>query len=178
MPGSDEELMQRLQEGEVRAFELLYERYRGKLYNYILRMTQDSALAADVYQDTFIRVLQRAAHYNPRHRLSTWIFTIAHHLCVDCLRARRPEVPIEQVAQVLPTADEGVEAKLECREQTERVLMALETLPPEQRAAVLLRVVHGYSQQEAAQIAGVPEGTIKSRLHYALEKLRQKLEEG
>jgi len=176
MPGSDEELMQRLQRGEVWAFDLLYERYRGPLYSFILRLTQDSAQAADVYQDTFIRVLQRAERYDSRHRVSTWIYTIAHHLCVDRLRVRRPEVPIEQVAEMLPAADEGVEAKMECREQADRALRALGTLPPEQRAAVLLRVVHGYSQQEAAQIAGVPEGTIKSRLHYALEKLRQILE--
>lgn len=178
MSGSDEELMMCLQRGEVRAFDLLYERYRGRLYNFILRLTQDPALAADVYQDTFIRVLERAARYSPHHRFSTWIFTIAHNLCVDCLRTRRPEVPIEQVAEVLPAGGRDAAAELECREQTDRALRALETLPSEQRAAVLLRVVHGYSQQEAAQIAGVAEGTIKSRLHYALEKLRQVLEEG
>ena len=176
MSGSDEELMVRLQGGEVRAFDLLYERYRGKLYNYILRLIQDPALAADVYQDTFVRVFQRAAHYDARHRVSTWIFTIAHNLCVDCLRTRKPQVPIDQVAEVLP-AEGDAAVELECREQTDRALRALGTLPPEQRAAVLLRVVHGYSQQEAAQIAGVPEGTIKSRLHYAQEKLRQILEE-
>ena len=107
MSGSDEELMKRLQEGEVKAFDLLYERYRERLYNFILRLTQDSALTADVYQDTFIRVLQRATHYDARHRFSTWIFTIAHNLCVDCLRARRPEVPIEQMAEVLPAAGRG-----------------------------------------------------------------------
>lgn len=177
MSGSDEELMVRLQKGEVRAFDLLYERYRGKLYNYILRLVQDPALAAEVYQDTFVRVFQRAGRYCPGHRFSTWVFTIAHHLCVDCLRDRRPQVPIEQVAETLPAGERDAAAQLECREETDRALRALEILPPEQRAAVLLRVVHGYSQQEAAQIAGVPEGTIKSRLHYALEKLRQVLEE-
>ena len=177
MPGSDEELMQHLQRGEVRAFDLLYERYRGPLYNYILRLLGDPGLAADVYQDTFVRVLQRAERYDSRHRVSTWIFTIAHHLCVDRLRTRRPEVPIEQVAEVLPAAGRGAAVELERRQETDQALRALAALPPEQRAAVLLRVVHGYSQQEAAQIAGVPEGTIKRRLHYALEKLRQKMEE-
>lgn len=178
MSGSDEELMVRLQRGEVRAFDLLYQRYRGRLYNYILRLVQDPALAADLYQDTFVRVFQRAEGYCPGHRFSTWVFTIAHHLCVDCLRARRPQVPLEQVAEVLPAGDGDAAAQLECREEADRALRALGMLPPEQRAAVLLRVVHGYSQQEAAQIAGVAEGTIKSRLHYALEKLRQVLGEG
>jgi RNA polymerase sigma-70 factor (ECF subfamily) len=176
MSPSDEELMARLQRGEVRAFDLLYERYRGKLYNFILRLVQDPALAADLYQDTFVRVFQQAGRYCPRHRFSTWVYAIAHHLCVDCLRQRRPQVSLEQVAEALPAGDGG--AGLERREQADRALRALGALPPEQRAAVLLRVVHGYSQQEAAQIAGVPEGTIKSRLHYALEKLRQVLEEG
>lgn len=177
MSDSDEDLMASLQKGEVQAFDLLYERYRRSLYNFILRLLQDPGMAADVYQDTFIQVLQKAERYSPRHRVSTWIFTIAHNLCMDCLRARRHQVPLEQVAGSLRAADNGPEAELVNREEGSRAQQALATLSSEQRAAVLLRVVHGYSEKEAAQIAGVAEGTIKSRLHYALEKLRALMRE-
>jgi RNA polymerase sigma-70 factor (ECF subfamily) len=176
MPLTDEFLMMRLQCGDTEAFNVLYERYRRPLYNFILRFVQNEAQAEDVYQETFMRVLQAAVHYKQRYKFSTWLFTIAHNLCIDCLRADRSQIPLEEVEGCLTAPDSDPLDHLVQHELITDTNRALVELPPDQRAVVLLRVVHGYSQKETAQIVGASVGTVKSRLHYALLKLREILE--
>jgi RNA polymerase sigma-70 factor (ECF subfamily) len=174
---TDEELMLRVQRGDVQAFEVLYRRFRQPLYAFVVRLVRDPAAAADLYQETFLQVLQGAARYRAGRRFSTWLFSIAHHLAVDLLRAGRDRVPVDQVAGRLAWQGEDPSERV-VRHQTETAAWrALEDLPMEQRAVVLLRVVQDCSEEETARITGIPVGTVKSRLHYALAKLRERVVE-
>ncbi len=166
---SDEELMQDLQRGEMQAFDALYERHSRPLFNFIRRLLRDESLAEDVFQETCMRVLRNAARFDPRARFRTWLYTVAHNLCMDELRRRRRRmsIPAGELPgpQPVPDPHERLES-----ESAHRLLWGLR---PELRAVVVLRVLHGYSQEETARIVGAPVGTVKSRLHHALKQLRR-----
>ena len=90
----DEELMQDLQRGEMEAFDALYERHARLLFNFIRRLLRDESLAEDVFQETCMRVLDSAGRFDPRARFRTWLYTVAHNLCMDELRRRRRRMSI------------------------------------------------------------------------------------
>ena len=171
MGWSDEALMGNLRRGDMQAFDELYTRHRQPLFNFILRLLQDAALAEDVFQETYMRVLENADRFNPRSKFSTWLYTIAHNLCMDELRRQSTSIPAAQMVEPPPTRDPHDHLlKREAEEAAHQLLAALQ---PHLRAVVLLRVLHDYSQEETAKIVGVPVGTVKSRLHHALKQLRQ-----
>ena len=171
---SDEELMRDLQRGELRAFDTLYERHSRPLFNFIRRLLRDESLAEDVFQETCMRVLKNAGRFDPRSRFRTWLYTVAHNLCMDELRRRRRRmsIPAGELPGPLPAPDPH--ERLVGGEYAQRLLGGLK---PDSRAVVVLRVLHGYSQEETARIVGVPVGTVKSRLHHALKQLRRMAEE-
>ena len=170
MECSDEELMQDLQRGELRAFDALYERHSRALFNFILRLLRDESLAEDVFQETCMRVLKNAGRFDPRARFRTWLYTVAHNLSMDELRRRRRRMSIPAGELPRPTPEPDPHERLVEDESARRLLGGLK---PELRAVVVLRVLHGYSQEETARIVGAPVGTVKSRLHHALKRLRQ-----
>ena len=169
MGWSDEELMQDLQRGEMQAFDALYERHARPLYNFIRRLLRDESLAEDVFQETCMRVLRNAGRFDPRSRFRTWLYTVATNLCMDELRRRRRRLSIPAGELPGPTPEPDPHERLE-GESAQRLLGGLK---PELRAVVVLRVLHGYSQEETARIVGAPVGTVKSRLHNALKQLRR-----
>ena len=167
---SDEELMQDLQRGEMRAFDALYERHSRPLFNFIRRLLRDESLAEDVFQETCMRVLKNADRFDSRSRFRTWLYTVAHNLCMDELRRRRRRMNIPASELPGPTPEPDPHERLVEGESARRLLGELR---PELRAVVVLRVLHGYSQEETARIVGAPVGTVKSRLHNALKQLRR-----
>ncbi len=167
---SDEELMQDLQRGEMQAFDALYERHARPLFNFIRRVLRDESLAEDVFQETCMRVLKNAGRFDPRSRFRTWLYTVAHNLCMDELRRRRRRMSIPAGELPGPPPATDPHDRLVESESAHRLLGGLR---PELRAVVVLRVLHGYSQEETAGIVGVPVGTVKSRLHHALKQLRR-----
>ena len=171
MGWSDEALMENLRQGDMQAFDELYTRHAQPLFNFILRILQDEALADDVFQETCIRVLEKADRFNPRGRFTTWLYTVAHNLCMDELRRQSLSFPGEKVAE--PPSTRDPQDQLLKREDEEAARKLLASLRPHLRAVVVLRVLHDYSQEETAKIVGVPVGTVKSRLHHALKQLRQ-----
>ena len=170
MGWSDEELMQDLQRGEMQAFDKLYERHARPLFNFIRRLLRDESLAEDVFQETCMRVLRNAGRFDPRGRFRTWLYTVAHNLCMDELRRRRRRMSIPAGELPGPAPAPDPHERLVEGESAHRLLGGLR---PELRAVVVLRVLHGYSQEETARIVGVPVGTVKSRLHNALKQLRR-----
>ena len=170
MGWSDEALMKNLRRGDMPAFDKLYTRHRQPLFNFILRLLQDAALAEDVFQETYMRVLENADRFNPRGKFSTYLYAIAHNLCMDELRRQSTSIPADKMTEssVLDPYDHLL--KREAEEAAHQLLAALQ---PHLRAVVVLRVLHDYSQEETAKIVGVPVGTVKSRLHHALKQLRQ-----
>ncbi len=182
--------MLRYQKGDVRAFELLLGRHRRPVFNFILRYVGDRAQAEDLLQDVFLRVIKSVASYERQAKFTTWLYTIARNLCVDAARrgkhrkAASLDAPVnhgdeEGAALIDFVAGEGAGADRQAigRELQVRMRAAIEALPDEQREIFLLREVNDLQFNEIAQIVGVPENTVKSRMRYALEKLREALEE-
>jgi RNA polymerase sigma-70 factor (ECF subfamily) len=169
---SDETLMAGVGRGDERAFEALYGRYRRRLYNFILRYGQDEALAEDLFQEAFLRLLQAAPRWRPQARLSTWLYRVTLNLCIDESRKRREAGLSDEAAEAIAGGEPGPQEALEAAETAAWLRARVAGLPEEQRAVLLLRVYEGLEEREVAEIVGCPVGTVKSRLYHALRKLR------
>lgn len=175
---SDEVLMSLMQSGEEAAFNVLYERYGHRLYRYFYRMLgQDEALAGDCTQELFLRLIEKSAAFDPNRRFSAWIYAIAANMVKNEYRSRsrRPELqrlPEEGLPQ--DTAPE-LFARLDASARQRLLEQALQGLSEQQRECFLLRYQEELPIQEISEIVGCPEGTVKSRLHYALRKLNERL---
>ncbi|WP_248362521.1 RNA polymerase sigma factor [Anaeromyxobacter oryzae] len=172
--------MLRFQAGDARAFEALVRRHRTPIFSFLLRLTGDRGRAEDLCQEVFLKVVRAAGGWEERARVSTWLYAIARNLAVDESRrmafrradpldapgGRGAETPAED-----PAPDRAADAAL-LRPKLEAALAAL---PPEQREVFLLREYAGLRFGEIAEVTGTPENTVKSRMRYALEALREKL---
>ncbi len=182
---TDEELLAAFQQGDVGAFEALLRRHRAPLFTFLLRMLGDRERAEDLAQETFLRIVKGAAAWEQRARFQTWLYTIARNLCVDQSRRdkfRRAESldqtgpdddppMVDSVPGHDPAPDRGAESS-----RLRPVLaQALLSLPAEQREVFILREQAGVPFKEIAEMTGVNENTVKSRMRYALEGLRKAL---
>jgi RNA polymerase sigma-70 factor (ECF subfamily) len=175
---SDEKLMLRFQAGDASAFEVLVRRHRTPVFSFLLRLTGDRARAEDLCQEAFLKAVRAAADWAPRARFQTWLYAIARNQAVDEARRqafRRADpldgAPAAAMASDGPSPDRSAESSL-LRPKLEAALAAL---PEEQREVFLLREYAGLRFHEIASVTGVPENTVKSRMRYALEGLRQRL---
>mgnify|MGYP000874469870 FL=1 len=172
---TDEALMLAWAGGDLPAFQALYERHRRRLHGFLLRQLRDPALAEELFQDVWQRVIAARAGWQPEAAFSTWLFRIAHNRLNDHWRAarHRPPAPADAEARVEAVVDgQTPETELDAFEQRRRVQHALDALPREQRDVMLLRLEQELSLEEIAQITGVGRETVKSRLRYAMDKLR------
>ena len=181
--------MLRYRDGDVRAFEVLLTRHRKPIYNFVLRYVLDKAQAEDLMQETFLRVIRGAESYEKQAKFTTWLYTIARNLCVDASRRAKHrradslDAPLDEEegsATLLDrTADPkvAVDRSVISKQLGEHIQRAVSALGPEQREVFLLREVMDLPFKEIAEIVGCPENTVKSRMRYALEKLREALGE-
>lgn len=182
--------MVRFQGGDRGAFAVLVRRHQRPLFNFALRQLGSGTAAEEVVQDTFVRVVKNVGDFKHAARFTTWLYTIARNLCVDEARKRthRRHASLDQPRRAgddegptlgEQTGDRGpsAERKAAATEIGERVVKALEGLPDEQREVFLMREVSGLAFKDIAEIVGVPENTIKSRMRYALERLQGALSE-
>lgn len=192
---SDETLMLRYQNGDRAAFAQLVRRHQGPLYNFALRQVRVGQVAEDVVQEAFVRVVQNAAEFKHEARFTTWVYTITRNLCIDQLRKRalrkHPSLDESKSGEGEgrdgrdgPTLGEqtadpraSVERDATGIELKERILRAVDKLPDDQREVFLMREVSNLPFKEIAEITGVPENTVKSRMRYALERLQESLAE-
>lgn len=183
---TDEELMQRYRDGDARAFELLYARHKGPVYRYLLRQCGVAALAEELFQDVWMKLIRARERYETRARFTTWLYTLAHHRVIDYYRRQAAGVPISYdadpdeplIEQVADSETRQPDNELERRRQAQQLLALLSQLPEAQREVFLLREESGLTLDEIADITGVSMETAKSRLRYALAKLRQGMKEG
>jgi RNA polymerase sigma-70 factor (ECF subfamily) len=177
---ADEALMLAYAAGDTSAFEQLYSRHRSRLYRYLLRQLRDPALADEFFQDIWQRVITARLGWKPEAAFTTWLFRIAHNRLTDHWRAlkHRPPAPIDgdERAARIPDPDTP-ERNLSDFEQRQRLKMALEELPEDQREVLQLRLEQELSLEEIGEITGVGRETVKSRLRYAMDKLRTRLNE-
>ena len=178
LDASDETLMLAYAAGDAAAFEQLYARHRGKLYRYLQRQLRDNAVADELFQDVWQRVIASRSGWKPDAGFATWLYTIAHHRLGDHWRSlkHRPSAPAdadERMARVAdPDTPERVLSEFERRRQLQ---LALDDLPEEQREVLLLRLEQELTLEEIGEITGVGRETVKSRLRYAMDKLRARL---
>jgi RNA polymerase sigma-70 factor (ECF subfamily) len=177
----DAQLMLAYARGDMRAFETLYSRHRAALYRYLVRQARDTEIAHDLFQEVWSRVIVNRARYEPRAKFRTFLFTLAHNCFIDhCRRIRSRPVSMgvddADAADLLHTdADTAPDSLLERDETSRSYRAALLTLPPEQRDVYLLHEESGLSLEEIARITGVGAETAKSRLRYAVGKLKAAL---
>lgn len=163
---TDEKLIARANVGDAAAFELLYHRYRDWVVSVAYRYTGDRDEALDVMQDTFAYLFGKFPGFRLTARLTTFLYPVVKNRCVDHLRKRRPNVDVDELADVLPAPEQPG--------STADVHRLLQHLPAQQREVVLLRFVDDLSLQQIAQALDVPLGTVKSRLHNALDALKRR----
>lgn len=175
---SDEALMQAYAGGDVAAFETLYGRHRLRLYRYLMRQLRDAALAEELFQDVWQKVIGARASWTPEAAFATWLLRIAHNRLTDHWRAQRhrPPAPADADERTARVADPDTpERQLSEFEQRRRLQLALDALPPEQREVIVLRLEQELSLEEIGEVTGVGRETVKSRLRYAMDKLRARL---
>ncbi len=188
---SDEILMMQFQDGDRSAFAQLVRRHKTPIFNFILRQVRGKTTAEDLTQDVFVRVVRSAATFKHEARFTTWVYSIARNLCIDHLRkmslrrhpsldqasGKAPDGPTlgERIADSHPST--SAERRAVSSDIGERVVAAVDKLPPEQREVFLLRQLAKVPFKEIAQMTGVPENTVKSRMRYALERLQDALSE-
>jgi len=139
----------------------------------VYRMCGDANLAEDSAQEAFIRAWRHLPSYRPHSPFRNWVYRIATNVALDMLRRERETVDIDTLSLVSP--DGGPEALVEGEERGERVRQAVLALPPDSRAALVLREYEGLSYREIADTLGIPIGTVMSRLNYARNRLRESL---
>ena len=177
----DAELMLRYAHGDARAFDLLYARHKGPLYRYLLRQCRDRAVADDLFQDVWDRVIRTRKRYQAKAKFATFLYRVAHNCAIDQfrMRARRHDdqsEPVEDSEDILAAPDaEQPERQLADAQFRSAFQIALDSLPDEQRAVFLLYEESGLSLDEIGEITGVGMETAKSRLRYAVIKLRKAL---
>ena len=188
---SDEHLMLAFKSGDARAFATLVQRHRGPVYNFILRFVGHRQRAEDVLQETWLKVVRNSSEWQPKAKFTTWVYTIARNLCVDSARKEsfRKADSLDAPASNdesdgrsmgdLVADDKGLTPDRAAHNVRIRPMIekALESLPTEQREVFLLREYQGIGFKEIAEVTGVNENTVKSRMRYALEGLRKRLGE-
>lgn len=177
---SDETLMLGYAAGQVAAFEQLYARHRGPLYRFLDRQLRNAALTDEMFQDVWQRVIAARAGWQPDAPFGTWLYRIAHNRLNDHWRAlkHRPPAPVDGDERAARVPDPHTpERTLSDFEQRRRLQVALAELPDEQREVLLLRLERELTLEEIGEITGVGRETVKSRLRYAMDKLRARLNE-
>jgi RNA polymerase sigma-70 factor (ECF subfamily) len=179
-PDEDAQLMMRYRDGDSAAFSALYARHKGPLYRYLLRQVRSAGAASDLFQEVWSRLVATRARYEARAKFATYLFHIAHNCTIDffrrdvtmrrAARADHPESPEPEVPE-----NQRPDGIAEFLEQQSALLAALGALPSEQREAFLLHEETGLTVEEIARVTNVGVETAKSRLRYAIRKLKKSL---
>ena len=177
---SDENLMLCYRDGDAGAFDELYRRHKGGLYRYLLRQCRDTAAAEELFQDIWMSLIRARGSYTVTAKFTTYFYRLAHNRLIDHYRKHAHAVVLsfddeQGPALEEPTASgqEQPEARYEGKQLAGRLLALLEALPEAQREAFVLQYDTGMTVEEIATATGVSRETAKSRLRYALGKLRQ-----
>jgi RNA polymerase sigma-70 factor (ECF subfamily) len=167
-----------VQNGDPEAFASLLGRYQNRLYRYLLRWVHEPASAEDLFQQTWMRVIQNIRRFDAKRNFDAWLFAVARNIAIDYVRRRRPaslEEPLGDdffLSDALATGAPGPLDQVLRSEKIESVRRALESQPPVYREILSLRFEEEMKLEEIAEVLSVPLGTVKTRLARALERLR------
>ncbi|MBN8460132.1 MAG: sigma-70 family RNA polymerase sigma factor [Verrucomicrobia bacterium] len=180
----DAQLVSRAREGDMRAYDVLVTRHRGRVFAMIRNMIHQEAEAWDLSQEVFIKAWQALPRFEAKARFTTWLYRIAHNVVYDWTRRKKIESVgelndeiferdrIDPASATTPEAGEAPDEALARGELRVKIEAALAKLTPEHREAVLLKDVQGLAYKEIADVMGTSIGTVMSRLFYARQKLQ------
>jgi len=177
---ADEELMQAYQRGDARAFESLYARHKGALYRFMLRSCANPSTAEELFQEIWVRVIKARGGYRPAAKFATWLYRIASNRLIDHYRQQGKwdqyveDDRLDEAADCVAAGEhEQPEQQAHSNRQMQRLLFCLEQLPAPQLQTFLLKEEAGLAIEEIAAAVSCDREAIKSRMRYAIRKLRQ-----
>jgi RNA polymerase sigma-70 factor (ECF subfamily) len=186
MADESQELVRGLRRRDPDVLDALIEQYRFRLFRYLLYLTSQRETAEELFQETWVRVLERGHQYNAKWKFEAWLFTIARHLVID--RQRRWQPPLidllggggheEKALEIEASNQASALEEIARQEESERITTALGTLPANYREVLALRFQEDLTLEEIAEVVAAPVSTVKSRLYRGLEALREILEGG
>ena len=179
---SDEDLMLSYQQGNAAAFEDLYERHKGGVYRYLLAKCYRQEIAEELFQDVWMKLIAARDRYEISAKFTTYLYRLAHNHFIDYYRKTRTDVlqkkdQDEDIEHIKATGQLQADEQLEIQRQTETLSRLVDCLPDEQREAFMLKEEAGLTVTEIAEVTGVSAEAAKSRLRYAVKKLRAGLKE-
>lgn len=173
---TDEQLMARAKAGNDAAFEELYHRFARRLKGFFfLQLGGDEELAADATHDVFLRVYEARNRYQEGKSVSTWLFTIAYNICRNHYRSNAYETQLSATLDAEPISEEQIEVQLDAAALDDALAQVLSELPPPLHQLFSLHYQEELTIPQVAEIVGIPEGTVKSRLHKTMNIIRKKL---
>ncbi|MHB8653969.1 MAG: RNA polymerase sigma factor [Terriglobia bacterium] len=185
MPSEAQELTRGLRRRDPDLLDRLIEQYHYRLFRYLLSLTGNKEAAEDLFQETWIRVLERGHQYNGKWKFGTWLFTIARNLFVDSLRRKNPAATAlddpdeDSTLANLTASDVPSPFDLQTRrEESDRVAQAVERLSATYREVLVLRFQEDLDLNEIAAVVAAPLSTVKARLYRGMDALREMLEGG
>ena len=175
MRHSDSEVIQRVLAGDGAAFDVLVRQYQERIYGLAYRMTRNAEDAKDLAQEAFVQAYRSLGGFQRRSSFSTWLYRITMNLCLNHLKSAGRMGSAEVGGLLADQRPNSLDAIL-CDERDRALAAAIETLPPQQKATLILRVHQGLSHREIAEILGCSEGTAKANYFHAVRALQRKLQ--
>src|SRR5262245_15014409 len=171
---SDEVLIGRIAGGDRLAMQVLYARHHVRVFRFVVRLVRDESTAEDLISEVFLDVWRQAGRFEGRAAVSTWILAIARFKALSALR-RRPDEELDEAAGAIEDPSDDPEMSLEKKDKSVLIRKCLTGLSAEHREIIDLVYYHEKSVEEVAEIVGIPENTVKTRMFYARKKLEELL---
>jgi RNA polymerase sigma-70 factor, ECF subfamily len=175
LSASDEILIGRIAQGDRLAMEVLFARHQVRVYRFLLRLVGNTATAEDLIGDVFLDVWRQADRFEGRAAVSTWLLAIARFKALSSMRRKPEEELDEDTAGAIEDTSDDPEVSVQKKDKSAALRKCLEALSPEHREVIDLVYYHEKSVEEVAQIVGIPEATVKTRMFYARRKLSELL---
>ena len=172
---SDEALIGRIATGDKVAMQVLFARHHVRVYRFVLRLVRDQTKAEDLISEVFLDVWRQAGKFEARSAVSTWLLAIARYKALSALRRRPDEELDDEAAAAIEDTADNPEVALEKKDKGEILRKCLTELSPEHREIIDLVYYHEKSVEEVAEIVGIPENTVKTRMFYARKRLSELL---
>jgi RNA polymerase sigma-70 factor (ECF subfamily) len=173
----DRELMRRMVARDQTAMSALYARHHVRLYRYLVRLTRNEAVAEELMNEVFLESWRKAASYEGRSSVSTWLISIGHNRAISVLRKRSEEALDDNMAVSIADEDDTPEVALQKSGKAAVMRACMDELSVDHREIIDLVYYHDKSVAEAAEILGIPENTVKTRMFYARKKLAELMRE-
>ena len=172
---SDDVLIGRIATGDRLAMQVLFARHHVRVYRFVLRLVRDKSVAEDLISEVFLDVWRQAGRFEGRSQVSTWLLAIARFKALSALRRRPDEELDDETAEAIEDPSDDPEVALDKKDKSAAIRKCLEKLSAEHREIIDLVYYHEKSVEEVAQIVGIPENTVKTRMFYARKRLAELL---